>query len=57
MDRAVQLVLTGTHDAKSAAEAVGLPPEKAGGGQSSSRVRSTTRCLSTPSLAKLFFGL
>ena len=37
MDRAVQLVLTDTHDAKSAAEAVGLPPEKAGGGQSSSQ--------------------
>ena len=42
---------------KTAAEAVGLPPEEAGGGQSSSRVRNTERFRSAPSLAKLFCGL
>ena len=53
-DRAVAMATADQASATAAAEAVGLGPEEAGGGQSSSQVRSTSRCLSTPSLAKLF---
>ena len=57
-DRAVAMVMTGQASPADAAETVGLlGSEEAGGGQSSSQVRSTPRCLSAPSLAKLFCGL
>ena len=55
-DRAVAMAMAGQASATAAAEAVGLGPEEAGGGQSSSQVGSTPRCLSAPSLAKLFCG-